>query len=179
MADGDRLHAAGGGTIARIGGAANGNRARRACHGVLPGGKAVLSFGICADAEGDGCQSFRFGAVADGDGITAAGAGTLADGDVVGGGHGGRAVICAVGIGAEGDIVFGLDAFCRAGTDTNHIINRRGAAHVTDRAFADADVAVVVGVACVITRPFADKHIGATRRVGIPAQGGRVFACGF
>ena len=75
--------------------------------------------------------------------------------------------------------MFGLDAFCRAGTNTNHIINRRGAAHVTDRAFADADVAVVVGVACVITRPFADKHIRTTCGVGIPAQGGRVFACGF
>lgn len=157
----------------------NRNRTDAFGFGTLPCGEAVLRSGICAYAQSNRGLPFSFGAVADGKGIAAAGAGALANGNVVGGGNGGRAVVCAVGVCAQRDVVLGLNAFCRARTNPNNVIHRNGIAHIADCAFADADIAVVIGVPCIHACLFADKHIGTTRRVGIPAQRGGVQSCGF
>ena len=180
LTDGNTLNACCLGSTRCLGCAADGNRARLTCHGILPCGKAVLSCGIRGYAQGNRCHAFGFGAVAYGNGVAAAGASALANGNVVGGVNGSRACTCAVGVCAHGDIVVGLNALCCAGANADDVVDIFcGAARIAYRAFANTDIAEIAGVSRACTRLLTDKHIGTTSGVGVPTQGGGIQTCGF
>ena len=83
-------------------------------------------------------------------------------------------------MGAEGDIMVGLNALCRASADTDDVVDIFCcAARIAYCAFADTDITEIAGVVGAFSCLLADKHIGAASSVGVPAQRGSVFACGF
>ena len=81
---------------------------------------------------------------------------------------------------AHGDIMVGLNALCRASADTDDVVDIFCcAARIAYCAFADTDITEIAGVVGAFSCLLADKHIGAASSVGVPAQRGSVFACGF
>ena len=179
LANGNGLNAGCRRTVARVSRAADGNCARSACHSILTCGKGLGRRGIGRHAKRDGRRACGLGAVTNGNRIARIGISTLANRHVVIGGNGCIAAARAVGIRAQGDVVLALDAFGCACADTNHVIHGNGVAYVSYRAFADTDIAVVIGVSGVQACLFADKHIGAAGGVGVPAQCRGILPRGF